>query len=165
MIARLTAVLLMLASPALAADTIVGRATVVDGDTIEIQGQRIRLNGIDAPESWQRCTRAGKEYRCGREAAVALDEWLAEARPTACEKIGQDRYKRWIADCRRADGAEVNAWLVRSGWALDWPKYSGGRYAAEQRAAEAERLGIWAGEFERPCAARDRRAKRRSTCE
>ncbi|MBP2534097.1 thermonuclease family protein [Agrobacterium tumefaciens] len=56
---------------------ITGRASVIDGDTIEIQGQRIRLHGIDAPESAQVCNRAnGKPYRCGREAAFAMDSSL-----------------------------------------------------------------------------------------
>ena len=142
---------LLFATPDVAAD-ISGRASVVDGDTIEISGERIRLNGVDAPESRQTCTDAvGREYRCGKDAAFALDEFLAASRPTICVGVGKDRYKRVIADCERADGASVNAWLVANGWALDWVKYSKGKYASEQAAAKSGRLGIWRGEFQLPC--------------
>jgi endonuclease YncB( thermonuclease family) len=128
-----------------------GRASVIDGDTIEIRGQRIRLHGIDAPEGRQTCEdRAGREYRCGQAAAKALDEWLAQSRPTRCKERDVDRYKRVVAQCWRADGGEVNAWLVRSGHALDWPRYSKGAYAAEQREAQAARAGVWKGRFEEP---------------
>lgn len=69
--------------PVSAQETVTGRASIVDGNTIDISGARIRLNGIDAPESWQKCRRAdGSEYRCGAAAAFALDEFLAASRPT-----------------------------------------------------------------------------------
>lgn len=130
---------------------IVGRASVIDADTIEIHGQRIRLNGIDAPESRQQCQdRAGKPYRCGKASAEALDGFLAGSRPTSCVAVDRDRYGRTVADCFRADRQNAAAWLVRSGNALDWPKYSGGRYAAEQEAAKGEGAGIWQGHFMPP---------------
>ncbi|MBY3043212.1 thermonuclease family protein [Rhizobium leguminosarum] len=82
------------------ADQFVGRASVIDGDTIEIAGQRIRLNGIDAPESWQACRdAAGRPYRCGKDAALALDEFLSKSRPIRCVGHGKDRYRRLVADC------------------------------------------------------------------
>lgn len=119
----------LLSLPAFAND-LTGRASVIDGDTIEISGQRIRLNGIDAPESWQICRdAAGKEYRCGKEAAFALDKFLAASRPTTCLEVDQDRYGRMVVDCFRADGENVNVWLVRQGHAVDWVRYSKGRYA------------------------------------
>ncbi|TBB25195.1 thermonuclease family protein [Rhizobium ruizarguesonis] len=150
------AIIIVLAAPsAFAAETITGRASVVDGDTIEINGTRIRLNGIDAPESWQKCRRAdGSEYRCGAAAAFALDEFLAASRPTRCEQVDVDRYHRIVANCFRADGQNVNAWLVRTGNALDWFRYSHGAFAAEQNAAKIAKAGIWTGTFIRPCEAR-----------
>ncbi|MBB4389894.1 hypothetical protein GGE61_006260 [Rhizobium leguminosarum] len=69
-----------LSSVPVGAEQFVGRASVIDGDTIEIAGQRIRLNGIDAPESWQACRdAAGRPYRCGKDAAFALDEFLSKS--------------------------------------------------------------------------------------
>jgi len=144
----------------MAAGPLVGRASVVDGDTIEIHGERIRFNGIDAPESWQRCIdKAGAEYLCGKVAAEALDTFLAASRPTLCREVGKDRYKRIVAVCHRADGAEINAWLVRNGYALDWPRYSGGAYAEQQAAAQRDGLGLWQGEFVEPWKARSQRRK------
>ena len=117
----LAAALILFGSFQVAAqDPVAGRASVIDGDTIEIRGERIRLNGIDAPESWQRCDdKAGQEYRCGKVAAEALDRFLAQARPTRCEFIERDRYGRFVGDCYRADGHSVASWLVRNGPALD----------------------------------------------
>ena len=153
------------AAPAIAEPTIKGRASVIDGDTIEIAGQRIRFDGIDAPESWQNCTDgSGKAYRCGKVSADALDAFLSASRPTTCSVSGFDRYKRAVAECQRADGKLVNSWLVRNGYALDWPRYSNGRYAAEQSAAQAARLGVWKGDFLFPCIARAERDGREPTC-
>lgn len=143
---------------AYAADLIIGRASVVDGDTLEITGERIRLDGIDAPESWQQCQDAeAVDYRCGAVAAKALDEFLAQSRPTECRRVSRDRYGRTVAVCTRADGADIPSWLVRHGHALDWPKYSKGRYAPQQHAARAAKEGMWAGGFVEPWEARSRR--------
>ncbi|MBZ6075292.1 thermonuclease family protein [Microvirga puerhi] len=90
------------------------QATVIDGDTIEIHGQRIRLNGIDAPESRQACPgRNRKEYRYGQKAAVALADEIGRATVT-CRQTDTDRYARIVATCfrRRAD---LNQWMVRQG--------------------------------------------------
>lgn len=115
------------------ADPIVGRASVVDGDTIEIHGERIRFNGIDAPESRQTCRNAkGKSYRCGKVAADALANFLSKSRPTQCAFVERDRHGRFVGDCYRADGESVASWLVRHGHALDWPRYSNGAYSAQQ---------------------------------
>nr|WP_246270699.1 thermonuclease family protein [Hongsoonwoonella zoysiae] len=128
-----------------------GRASVIDGDTIEIRGERVRFNGIDAPESRQLCRDGGgRAYRCGAVAANALARFLSASSPTRCNYVNRDRYGRFVGDCYRADGRSVASWLVRSGHALDWPRYSGGKYARQERAAKAERAGIWQGTFERP---------------
>ncbi|RWP51376.1 MAG: thermonuclease family protein [Mesorhizobium sp.] len=128
-----------------------GRASVIDGDTIEIHGQRVRFNGVDAPESSQQCDDAkGFRYQCGTKAAAALDRFLAASRPVLCEFVTWDSYGRYVASCARADGSDVAGWLVENGYALDWPKYSNGAYAARQATAEAAKRGIWSGSFEKP---------------
>lgn len=130
---------------------IVGMASVVDGDTIEIHGQRIRFNGIDAPESRQLCKDAnGVDYPCGRRSAEALDTFLAASRPVQCTFVAWDRYHRFVGDCHRADGASVASWMVEHGQALDWPRYSHGAYAELQAQAKTAKIGVWTGEFEAP---------------
>ncbi len=104
----LIAVLCLLATPALA--DVAGVASVIDGNTIEVRGQRIRLHGIDAPESRQLCRRDGKPWQC------ALAEKIAR-RPVTCEDLGRDRYKRIIARCTVA-GDDLGEWLVANGWAV-----------------------------------------------
>lgn len=154
--AILSIILALAAASPVAAAEISGRATAIDGDTIEVHGVRIRFDGIDAPESNQICSNgAGKRYRCGQVSATALDVFLERSRPVTCQPKGKS-YDRIVAVCRRADGVEVNGWMVANGFAVDWPKYSKGRYAAQQKRAKAAKLGIWVGEFEVPCAYRGR---------
>lgn len=99
---------------------IVGRASVIDGDTIEIHGQRIRLHGIDAPEKGQPCFDAtSKPYRCGQIAAMALDEFIG-ASPVQCRERDVDRYGRTVADCS-VRGEDIELWLVRNGHAMAYP--------------------------------------------
>lgn len=128
------ALLLLPPSPGAAStETVAGRATVIDGDTIEIRSQRIRPHGVDAPKTSQRCRdQTAASWPCGRRAAHALDAFLAASRPTTCRIRDRDRWGRAVATCFRGDGADINAWLVREGWALDWPRYSRGAYAAAQ---------------------------------
>lgn len=135
--------------PANDRNTISGRATIVDGDTIVIASTRVRFNGIDAPESAQLCQNAkGKNYRCGQSAAKALDDWLAKSRPVSCSFVEWDDYGRFVGDCYRSDGAAVAVWLVSAGHAMDWPRHSGGAYASYQEEARLAKRGIWQGEFQ-----------------
>ncbi|TPJ88043.1 thermonuclease family protein [Mesorhizobium sp. B2-5-4] len=130
---------------------IAGVASVIDGDTIEVHGQRIRFNGIDAPESRQYCSDAkGFDYPCGHRSAEALDAFLAVSKPVQCTFVSWDRYHRFVGDCRRADGANVAAWMVEHGQALDWPRYSHGAYAEQQGKASAAKVGLWVGTFQAP---------------
>ncbi len=126
---------------------IVGQASVIDGDTIDIRGKRIRLHGIDAPESAQLCEINGKKYRCGQKAANALDGFIDE-KTLHCHEKGKDRYKRIIAECF-AGAVSVNAWLVENGHALDYRKYSDD-YIDEEHIAQSHHAGIWAGLFQPP---------------
>jgi endonuclease YncB( thermonuclease family) len=138
---------------------LVGKAIAIDGDTIEARGVRVRINGIDAPERRQTCRDlAGSNWRCGVVAAAALDEFLAASRPLRCQLVDRDRYGRFVGNCFRADGKNIANWLVANGHSLDWPRYSGGAYAAHQEKAQTAKTGIWSGTFEMPW---DWRANRR----
>jgi endonuclease YncB( thermonuclease family) len=138
---------LSLASP-VAAESLVARASVIDADTVEVAGQRIRLHAIDAPESSQLCrTPAGADYRCGQAAALALADFLG-TRVVSCKQTDIDRYRRIVAVCS-VDGTDINAWLVEKGHALAYRQYGLDYVNHEDRARIAGR-GIWAGEFVPP---------------
>lgn len=121
---------------------------VVDGDTLDLGGDRVRLYGIDAPEAGQTCDRDGSPWPCGRAATDALTAFLA-GRPVACVQIERDRYGRAVSTCQ-ADGADLGDWMVRSGWAVEFDRYSDGRYAAAETEAVAARSGIHSGAFTVP---------------
>jgi endonuclease YncB( thermonuclease family) len=145
------ALLLMLLLPSSTAFAIdfVGQASVIDGDTLEIHGTRIRLWGVDAPESSQLCRGADSNlYRCGANAANDLDTFIAR-RPVKCTPISEDQYGRSVATCS-VGGTDLGEWLVRNGLALDWPQYSKGRYAAAERDADRSGRGMWAGSYVEP---------------
>jgi endonuclease YncB( thermonuclease family) len=132
---------------AAAQSPVVGVASVIDGDTLEIHDQRIRLHGIDAPESGQSCEKDGKQYRCGQQAALALADKIGQAL-IRCEQRDIDRYKRTVAVCRL--GVEdLNGWMVRQGWAIAYRQYSRD-YVDDESAAQAAKAGIWAGRFIEP---------------
>lgn len=119
---------------------------VVDGDTLDIAGQRIRLDGLDAPEHDQTCTAAdGGNWACGAAASRRLRE-LAQGRVLDCTPHEHDRYGRLVATCRNGTD-DVAAVLVRDGLAI-----AAGRYAAEQASARATGAGLWQGPFIEPAA-------------
>jgi endonuclease YncB( thermonuclease family) len=127
---------------------IAGRAWVIDGDTIDVAGTRIRLEGIDAPELEQTCTDSkGASWPCGRTATRELREHI-RGRELTCGKRAFDRFQRVIAVCQLPDGSDVNAWMVQQGWAVasGFVKI----YQAEEAEAEAAKRGIWAGSFVPP---------------
>jgi endonuclease YncB( thermonuclease family) len=125
---------------------------VADGDTIELSGQRIRLQGVDAPELHQECRDAsGRNWGCGRRARSELRALIGND-PVQCESHAKDRFGRSVAVCR-ARGRDLSEAMVRSGWALAYPDWS--PYADAQADARGRKAGIWAGTFERPRAWRD----------
>ncbi|MEH2482043.1 endonuclease YncB(thermonuclease family) [Nitrobacteraceae bacterium AZCC 2146] len=145
----LTLVTLLCAVELAAAGDLVGQASVIDGDTIEIHGTRVRLFGIDAPESDQTChDDDGKLYRCGQKAANELSAFIG-AKTVSCIPQNTDRYGRTVAICS-ASSVDLADWLVRGGLALDWRQYSKGKYADAQKAAERSGDGMWGGQWVEP---------------
>lgn len=142
----LVLMLSLAALPSLAA-SVTGEVRVIDGDTLHVAGQKVRLFGIDAPERDQSCGAKGARWDCGRWATAELAARV-EGRRVVCAGEEEDRYGRLLAVCR-ADGEDINAALVRSGAALAYRKYSG-RYVAEEGAAEKAGLGIWSGAMVTP---------------
>ncbi len=135
---------------------------VIDGDSLTVRQSgasvTIRLTGIDAAEYRQDCARRdASRWPCGREARTALEK-LAGRGPLHCEVAARDRYDRTLAACRTRpfpDGIDLGAEMVRLGWAVA----TSDAYLVEQADAQAQRRGIWHGEFVRPAdwrAAHDR---------
>ena len=134
--------------PAAAAQpAISGRATVIDGDTIEVRNTRIRLHGIDAPESGQDCRRPNRRaWACGAEASAALEQYLGRA-SVRCAPNGTHG-NRTIAVCFKGN-EDINGWLVANGWAVASRRFSLDYVPAEDQARAAQR-GIWNGSFVMP---------------
>jgi nuclease-like protein len=131
------AALANMAPPALA-DDLIGQASVIDGDTLEIHGTRIRLWGLDAPESSQLCR--GEDslpYRCGAKSANALDSFIAR-RPVNCLPITLDQYGRTVATCS-VGGVDIGDWLVRG--VLLWIGHSTPRERTTKRSETLSMTG------------------------
>lgn len=124
-------------------DTLYGEARVGDGDSLRLSGVRIRLEGIDAPELDQRCTRNGVVYPCGREARAALQSMI-EGAVITCRGRRHDRYDRLLARCTARE-TDINRAMVEAGWAVAY-----GDYEHAQAQARRAGRGLWAGQFERP---------------
>lgn len=125
-----------------------GPARVIDGDTITVEGTRVRLRGIDAPEIGQQCMGGdGIAHPCGRLAASYL-ETLIGGDSVECSGHDTDRYGRFLGVCHETgnrQGASLNAAMVENGWAIAY-----GDHGRLEREAQAERRGLWAWEFDRP---------------
>ena len=142
--------ILLLAGPTTAATatTITGVARISDGDTISIEETRIRLNGIDAPETDQVClNEAEKTYACGIAAREALVR-LVHDRTVTCTGNEIDRYDRRIMTCFVGE-TDINAAMVAGGWALAFRRYAD-IYVGEEQAARARQAGLWSGTFIAP---------------
>ena len=129
-------------------ESVVGVASVIDGDTIEIHGTQIRLYGIDAPERGQLCQRpTGENWRCGQIAALELVSFIDGA-PITCTPNVIDRHGRLVAVCSAA-GHDLNARMVAEGWAVAYRQYSKDYIPLEEDARSAKK-GIWSGSFVMP---------------
>jgi endonuclease YncB( thermonuclease family) len=134
-------------SIAQAAD-LLGVPRIVDGDTLAIGATKIRLEGIDAPETDQVCLNAnGVRWTCGIDARDKLAAHIA-GREINCTSNGTDVYRRTLATCYLA-GEDLNGWLVQQGWALAYVKYSSAYRQVEEDARVSQR-GIWQGAFIAP---------------
>jgi len=128
--------------------TVSGKVRVIDGDTIQIRGKRIRLHGIDAPERKQKCLDAdGNSYPCGKQATLFLLNTIQSA-AVSCTINDVDRYKRLIGVCRLG-GKDINETLVESGWAIAFERYSKD-YVSIEAKARSRKIGIWQGTFVPP---------------
>jgi endonuclease YncB( thermonuclease family) len=136
----------MVLVPALAED-IVGRAKIIDGDTLDINGSRVRLNGIDAPEKAQLCETGQAAWACGTNATTVLTS-ATQGADVTCRGDKRDRYGRLLAVCY-AKGVDLNAQMVRDGWALAYRRYSLD-YVGEEAEARAAGRGMWRGQFIEP---------------
>jgi endonuclease YncB( thermonuclease family) len=132
------------------ADTIAGRASVIDADTLQINGERIRIRDIDAPEKDQFCQQAVGDvtWECGIEATFALIDWIGEA-DVVCETDRLDRYKRHLARCT-VEGEDLAVWLAESGWGVPFRDCKCEAVREASTRAQAEGRGIWIGPFVLP---------------
>ena len=120
---------------------------VVDGDTIVLNGEKIRFSGIDTPELKQTCMDKDQEVLCGVLAKILLIEKIGSKTPT-CISEGKDMYKRTLAECF-VDDESLSSFLVRSGYAFAYRKYSK-KFVEDEEFAKKNKLGLWSMKFQFP---------------
>ena len=124
---------------------VMGDARVVDGDTLVVDGKRIRLAGIDAVELHQACTFAGKDWPCGKRAALVLENYIGGTKVT-CRPTGDKSYDRVVAKCFKGVSDDLGKFMVQQGWAVAEPEFTKD-YVDDEAAARAQLRGIWASLF------------------
>ena len=139
--------ILITLSTVLSSKTIFGNANVIDGDTIHINKNKIRLHAIDAPEINQTCNKNSRVWNCGVESTKFLKELIGNNK-IECITQGKDRYNRFIGICYK-DNLDLNSEMVLNGWAIAYRYYSKD-YVEEEEEAKQEKKGIWIGNFEEP---------------
>ena len=131
-------------APNLAAKTIIGNAKVIDGDTIYIGSNKIRLHGIDAPETTQTCKIDLQDWYCGKQSTAELKK-IIDNQSVECQVSDIDIYDRYVAICSTIK-TNLNKWMVKNGWAIAYRYYSTD-YILEEKYARENKLGIWKSEF------------------
>ncbi len=120
---------------------------IVDGDTIVLNGEKIRFSGIDTPELKQTCMNGDQKVFCGKLAKMLLVKKIGNKTPE-CIREGRDVYKRTLAECF-INGESLSAFLVRSGYAFAYLKYSD-KFIKDEEFAKKNKLGMWSMKFEYP---------------
>ena len=120
---------------------------IVDGDTIVFKGEKIRFSGIDTPELKQTCMNGDQKVFCGMFAKMLLIKKIGNETPK-CISEGKDAYKRTLAECF-INGESLSVFLVRSGYAFAYRKYSK-KFIKDEEFAKENKLGMWSMEFEYP---------------
>ena len=120
---------------------------VVDGDTIHLNGEKIRFTGIDTPELKQTCIKEGIIDSCGVTAKEILIEKIADNK-VECISEGKDQYKRTLAECF-VNNVSLSSYLVRRGYAFAYRKYSK-KFITDEDYAKVNQIGMWSMEFDYP---------------
>ena len=120
---------------------------VVDGDTIHLNGEKIRFTGIDTPELKQTCIKEGVINPCGVIAKEILIKKINDNK-VECISNGKDQYKRTLAECF-VNGESLSSYLVRSGYAFAYRRYSK-KFVKDEDYAKANQIGMWAMKFDYP---------------
>jgi len=120
---------------------------VVDGDTIHLNGEKIRFTGIDTPELKQTCIKKGDIELCGVTAKELLIKKIRDNK-VECISEGKDQYKRTLAECFVNDES-LSSYLVRSGYAFAYRKYSK-KFIPDEDYAKANKIGMWSMNFDYP---------------
>ena len=120
---------------------------VVDGDTIHLNGKKIRFTGIDTPELKQTCINQGIIDPCGVTAKEILIDKISDNK-VKCISEGKDRYKRILAECF-VNNESLSSYLVRSGYAFAYRKYSK-KFISDEEYAKTNKIGMWSMKFDYP---------------
>ena len=120
---------------------------IIDGDTIHLNGEKIRFSGIDTPELKQTCIKNSEVIKCGIKAKELLIK-VTENKKIDCVREGKDQYKRILAECF-VDDLSLSSYLVKSGYAFAYRKYSK-KFIADEDFAKSNNLGMWSMKFEYP---------------
>jgi len=120
---------------------------IVDGDTIHLNGEKIRFTGIDTPELKQTCLKEGIKDLCGVTAKQILIDKIGNDN-VVCISEGKDQYKRTLAECF-VSNESLSSYLVRSGYAFAYRRYSK-KFVPDEDYARINKIGMWSMEFDYP---------------
>ena len=143
----ITLSLVLYSSASFSEKIIEGKPIIIDGDTIHIGKNKIRLHGIDAPETNQKCTLDEETWNCGIQSTLALKNFILD-KEVYCEIIDIDQYKRFVGICF-VDNKNMNKYMVRNGWAIAYRYYST-LFVEDEEIAQKQKSGIWQGAFIEP---------------